>query len=850
MSKTGTVLLLMLTLAAALTMHGAEPPRGKWSCVALTPRHLALTGDYLEVQRRIFAELNEKARKTGKRLPKWAKDLRFHLRGAEAIAAYRPLVARMFRHRPAVGIESPAGPLGIVGTGYWLNPIGQSRFKDETGKMRFSQNADVAHYLFLTLDRPLADAEKIAITLPAGEKIDFTYRANAPSPLFKINQVGYMPEAVKYAYVGAWLGNAGPMPMHKEFAGKKFALVDSQSGREVFSGLLHPRLHDPVNSGGTPFTGEEVLEMDFSRFRTPGRYHLAVEGLGRSFDFRIGDDTMAEAFYIHMRGLYHQRCGIAKEKPYTNWTMPVCHKTCVRGVHPPAIGHYSRGDRKRAYGFHSSDGDSLRVSHFALIKQNAPKPAETLAAPGGWHDAGDWDRRPQHLEIVGDLTAVYLMRPENFSDGQLNIPESGNGIPDILDEARWGLEHLRLSQRPDGGVGTWIETTRHPSPKDGGSFDDRLTYYISCPTRGSTLEYAAYAAELALALKRAGAKGPAEQFRDSAVKAWNFALDPKNRAVRTYRYDRKIIFYREKPKLASEFLVKAGYSLFRLTGDRKYISAAAAAAPEAMKSMRQNSWHWSPFFWIELELFPPESLELEKLRSARRFSLIKKADKMLEEQERNYPIRIAWYDAREAWVHTMGWGTFHPLNRARGLVMAHALTDDRKYLDGAYIANDFHNGANPSGSSMTSGLGRVYPVRFLDLNSYANGFAEPVPGITPYRNTYGIPRAAIKLAYGLFYKAKPKQDFPGISISLMPEEGLNEKDCLKEVGKMLPIWRRWGNVECITVAASEYTVWETISPAAAVTGYLLTRALPPKPEWIARRPAADIRELPGYAPLP
>ena len=54
----------------------------------------------------------------------------------------------------------------------------------------------------------------------------------------------------------------------------------------------------------------------------------------------------------------------------------------------------------------------------------------------------------------------------------------------------------------------------------------------------------------------------------------------------------------------------------------------------------------------------------------------------------------------------------------------------------------------------------------------------------------------------------------------------------------------------ITVAASEYTVWETIGPAAAVTGYLLNGASKPDARWIERRPADDVRKLPGYAPLP
>ena len=65
-----------------------------------------------------------------------------------------------------------------------------------------------------------------------------------------------------------------------------------------------------------------------------------------------------------------------------------------------------------------------------------------------------------------------------------------------------------------------------------------------------------------------------------------------------------------------------------------------------------------------------------------------------------------------------------------------------------------------------------------------------------------------------------------------------------------PVWRRWGNMENQTVAASEYTVWETIAPAASVTGYLMEHAsdahnLPPLPQ-----PASKLSDLAGYWPLP
>ena len=87
---------------------------------------------------------------------------------------------------------------------------------------------------------------------------------------------------------------------------------------------------------------------------------------------------------------------------------------------------------------------------------------------GGWHDAGDFDRRSFHLRAVEDLVVTYLFNPTAFTDGQLNLPESGNGRPDLLDEAVFGLEVWRQAQQPDGGVGVWIEATSHPQIMDPG----------------------------------------------------------------------------------------------------------------------------------------------------------------------------------------------------------------------------------------------------------------------------------------------------------------------------------------------------------------------------------------------
>ena len=138
-------------------------------------------------------------------------------------------------------------------------------------------------------------------------------------------------------------------------------------------------------------------------------------------DFEIGPEVQNEAFYIHARALYHKRCGIAKKQPFTAWKSPACHTQVFRGKFPGNEGHYRKGKGETEAGFFNRKGQRINVRHFDLIRDNHSSSLQTVSLSGGWHDAADYDRRPFHLRIVSDLATVYLMKPENFIDGQLNI---------------------------------------------------------------------------------------------------------------------------------------------------------------------------------------------------------------------------------------------------------------------------------------------------------------------------------------------------------------------------------------------------------------------------------------------
>ena len=74
---------------------------------------------------------------------------------------------------------------------------------------------------------------------------------------------------------------------------------------------------------------------------------------------------------------------------------------------------------------------------------------------GGYHDAADYDRRPTHIPIAHNLCRVYEMNPEAFIDKQFVIPESGNGIPDVLDEGGYLFGN---AWKLHGIVKDWLRT--------------------------------------------------------------------------------------------------------------------------------------------------------------------------------------------------------------------------------------------------------------------------------------------------------------------------------------------------------------------------------------------------------
>ncbi len=273
--------------------------------------------------------------------------------------------------------------------------------------------------------------------------------ADSPTPAIRVNQVGYLPAAPKIAF----LASAGVEP-------QQFLVRDASSRRIAFRGRLSPPVPD-ADSGDT------LRAADFSRLRSPGRYFLEIPGAGRSWEFEIGPRVYHRAFYLAMRSYYGQRCGTDVDlgPEFPGYRYQACH---LEGAWHPSSGR---------------EGKAPSVK--------------------GWHDAGDYGRYVVNSAVsTGTLLWAWELCGKSIHNISLNIPESDNKTPDILDEIRWNLEWMLSMQDADGGV--WHKQTTEKFSGFVMPHEDRMPSVIigtGAPPFKSTCATAGFAAVMAAAAR-------------------------------------------------------------------------------------------------------------------------------------------------------------------------------------------------------------------------------------------------------------------------------------------------------------------------------------------------------------
>ncbi len=282
---------------------------------------------------------------------------------------------------PAAGKRLSAYSVSVNGKPATIKNLGRISRVDAYLPVGWPFTAIPMHEIFLEVEPAYQDGDQIHVDVnpdvTAGLRtadLLFIQRKSFSASL-KVNQVGYITDApVKMAYLGRWLGSfpevvaadkadhsaqeafwqalatgetatpSAVSPALNFATPPVFTVCAEQDGTPMFTAtsvLVHASGQMDEGVGEVDHSGENVYQLDFTAFQTPGRYFISVPGVGRSVPFSIGPNVYAEAFRVQASGVFIQRCGIELGPPYTPWQRIACH---TKGITPTTLDR-SVGER-------------------------------------------------------------------------------------------------------------------------------------------------------------------------------------------------------------------------------------------------------------------------------------------------------------------------------------------------------------------------------------------------------------------------------------------------------------------------------------------------------------------------
>ncbi len=523
-----------------------------------------------------------------------------------------------------------------------------------------------------------------------------------------------------------------------------FATVGATS-RDSFQITELPSGNAAPNSAGPPVAlpvhkanraGTYVFELDFGAWKPAagGKYRIHVPGLGVSDAFDIRDDIWLQAGRTSIGGLYNHRSGIALDGRF-GFTRPVSFR-------PGPLLTVQLSKLPLSWTSNSQYG-------FIPFEAGGTAPwIMTESAPanywGGYMDAGDWDRRIDHLDVSYLLLDVFESAPDIMRAASLGVPKSSevldrdlyagtDDLADVVHEAIWVLDFFRRLQLPDGSVRGGIESSSHPLlgvP----SFLEHFAVFAYAPDHVSTYRYAGVAAKLARLLDDLGKARVAQVFRQSALSAWrsaeNVARDPEghyaeamtiaaaSNAFAGSSWEARAMRLQEA---ALEHRTAASAALFRLTGAQEYsrvFESAWAANVELHSYTADGAWEYYR------TASPAANKELQS-RIGRMF--VAAARSIAKAQE------TVTYPSMKHPFAPMGWGQglAPDYNQIQMFIRAHQISGDNSLLRTMQVASAHILGANQVGLSFTTGLGQRTVKHPLHEDHRAMGVKAP-DGITLY----------------------------------------------------------------------------------------------------------------------
>lgn len=350
-----------------------------------------------------------------------------------------------------------------------------------------------------------------------------------------VDQFGYLPDAPKVAVIRS--PRQGFDADRSFTPGATYEVRRVVDGDRVLSGSLKAWNAGQVQGS----SGDVGWWFDFSELTAPGRYYVHdPERKVRSATFSIGPAVYDDVLRSVMRTYYYQRSGMEKKAPYAEscWT--------------DAAAYVGPGQD--------------------LVARNADRPEDPAGErdlSGGWFDAGDTNKYvTAAVQAVHPLLFAYSDYPQGFTDN-FNIPESGNGIPDLIDEVRWEIDWLKKMQNADGSSLLKVGALQHAlaSPP---SSDALPRYYVPTCT-SATIASAGMMAHAALVFARfPSLAGEALDLKSRAIRGFDAYRGAGQ--VQTDCDDRRVVSGDADRTVdeQADMAVEAAIYLFALTGEARF----------------------------------------------------------------------------------------------------------------------------------------------------------------------------------------------------------------------------------------------------------------------------------------
>jgi len=450
----------------------------------------------------------------------------------------------------------------------------------------------IGNYLYIELNDPTPDGSLVKVSSKGSQtwcqnkQFVTTMERHRFSPAIHVNQVGYLPSYPKKAIIGYYLGSVGELEITEELM---FHIIDASSQKNVFTSTLVRRRETGFKLKEQPY--QHVFEADFSEFANTGEYQLYMPMLGTSFPFFIDEGVAAAFTRTYALGMYHQRCGEDNSFPFTRFVHDACH---INSVEIPTMKFEKV--QKFLSGFTKKYSKNPRHTAPQLKNVNASlypfNRTGELDASGGHHDAGDYSKYTTNVAELIHYLIFTVDAIEGISElDNLGLPESGDGISDFLQIAKWEADYLSKLQDDDGGFYFMV----YPRDKKYESHDlpDSGVPQVVYPKTT-----AATAAAVA-ALAQVGSSPAFMQFYPSNAKRYlvqaRKGMEFLERAIARYGHDgayQKITHYGDQ-FMHDDEISWANAEMFLATGEEKYHQRLL----ESFNPNDRETMHWK---WVRL----------------------------------------------------------------------------------------------------------------------------------------------------------------------------------------------------------------------------------------------------------